>query len=724
MPNLQGLSKTARHLIAASAVAIGATCQAADEPPAPTDAVETIVVKSDKLAVENLIDRKVYSVASDVLSTFGSLSDILSVIPSVDVDPDGIVSLRGDAKVLILIDGKPSSQFAGASAGDALQSIPAQDIERIEIFTTPPAEFKADGAAGVINIVMRKNRKGGSTGSLQASEGNGGRYVLGANGSYNSGPLSTSVNAGYRQDYKERRVASTVVALDSAGSPALTSGNFISERIRREVPWVRTSAEYALSETQSISGSASWANRGGLRTYTQLNDSTTPDGGVASSTRRFSSGHDPEIDFDERVGFAQKLGIPGETLDLSLHRSTSHQDELYDYMNDSFAPPLPRSANNAEFLENSQITDFAMDYARPIAQSGTLKLGYAFELDGYSYSNVGNNVDPLSGVQTIDPSVTNQFSFQQRIHAVYGSYQTNLGDWTWLGGLRGELTDYEARQLTTEVSSSKSYFQIYPDLHVSRPLSDRSTVSFGASRRVVRPEPSSLNPYVDHEYTPNLNGGNFDLKPQYSQSYETGYAYQHAAEIYGVTGYYRLNRDSFTEVTQYLANGVTLTTPANLPQDKSAGMEFNANGRLLPQLSFSISGNLFYRQIDASALGISGLQSTAGLNAKTRLDFRPSEANIVQFTLTRTDKRLTPQGYIGAINIVNLGYKYQLTKALKATATVYDLFNGQRIHRFFSSPTFTEEYERQVLGRVFYAGLVYSFGLANKEKQPGLDDDQ
>jgi outer membrane receptor protein involved in Fe transport len=461
-----------------------------------------------------------------------------------------------------------------------------------------------------------------------------------------------------------------------------------------------------------------------LRTYTQLDDSTTADGGVVSSTRRFSSGHDPEIDFDERVGFAQKLGIPGETLDLSLHRSTSHQDEHYDYMNDSFAPPLPRSFNNVEFLENYQITDFAMDYARPVAKSGTLKLGYAFELDGYSYNNVGNNVDPLTGAKIIDPSVTNQFSFQQRIHAVYLSYQTNLGDWTWLGGLRGELADYEARQLTTDVSSNKSYFQIYPDLHVSRPLGDRSTVSFGASRRVVRPDASSLNPYVDPEYTPNLNGGNFDLKPQYSQSYETGYAYQHAAEIYGVTGYYRLNRDSFTDVTQYLANGVTLTTPANLPKDQSAGMEFNANGRLLPQLSYSISGNLFYRQIDASALGVSGLQSTAGLNAKARVDFRPSEANIVQFTLTRTDKRLTPQGYIGAINIVNLGYKYQLTRALKATATVYDLFNGQRIHRFFSSPTFTEEYERQVLGRVFYAGLVYSFGFANKEKQPGLDDDQ
>jgi outer membrane receptor for ferrienterochelin and colicin len=188
------------------AVAITAACpvaKAAAEPsptpPAPPE-VESIVVSAEKLPVETLIDRKVYSVTSDVQSTFGTLSDILNVIPSVDVDPDGIVSLRGDSNVLILIDGKPSTQFSGASAGDNLQSIPAKDIERIEILTTPPAQFKADGAAGVINIITRKKRTQGDAGSLQASRGSGGRYVLGADGSYSSGPLTVSATAGYRQD--------------------------------------------------------------------------------------------------------------------------------------------------------------------------------------------------------------------------------------------------------------------------------------------------------------------------------------------------------------------------------------------------------------------------------------------------------------------------------------------------------------------------------------------
>jgi outer membrane receptor protein involved in Fe transport len=708
-------------------LAVAFACSAAnaeDSPPAPpVGDVQGIVVTSKKLSVETLIDRKVYSVTEDAQSTFGTLSDILSVIPSVDVDPDGIVSLRGDSKVLILIDGKPSAQFAGSSAGDNLQSIPAEDIERIEILTTPPAQFKADGAAGVINIITRRKHPGGTAGTLQASGGSGGRYVMGANGSYNSGPLTASLTGGYRQDYRERRVESSVVAPDPTTAEIINSANNINERIRREVPNAKLTAEYAFNDRQSVSGSASWADRGGLRTYTQLDDSSAPDATLLSSTRRLSSGHDPETDLDERLAFAQKLGAAGETLDVSLHRSTSHQHEHYDYINDSFIPPLPTSFSNLSFQENHGTSEFDADYAKPLSKNGSLKFGYAFEQDDFSFANVGGSVDPVTGTQVIDPSLTNDFKFRQVIHAIYASHLTNAGAWTWLGGLRAEETHTDAQQLTNGITTTSSYFQVYPSLHAERSLSDHSTLSFGASRRVVRPDPSNLNPYVDYEYTPNLQAGNPGLKPQYTQSYEAGYGYQSGAQSYGATAYYRLNRDTVTDVSEYLGNGLTLTTKTNLPRDKSAGVEFTANGRIGPQLSYNISGNLFYSQIDATALGISGLQSTTGLNAKAKLDYRPTDANAAQITVTRTDKRLTPQGYIGAINIVNLGYRYQLSSTLRAVATVSDLFNGQRLHRFFSSPTFTEDYERKTLGRIFYVGLVYSFGFSNKEKQPGFDYD-
>jgi outer membrane receptor protein involved in Fe transport len=686
--------------------------------------VESIVVTGRKLNVETLIDRKVYSVATDVQATFGTVSDVLSAIPSVDVDPDGNVSLRGDSNVLILIDGKPSALFSGSAAGDNLQSISAKDIERIEVITTPPAQFKAEGTAGVINIVTRKEHPGGIAGSVQGSVGSGGRWVVGANTSYSAGPLTASVTAGFRQDYRERLLASDVRAQDPTTGQLLDSSSSLNERIRRQVPTVGLSADYLLNDRQSVSGSLAWTERGGLRTYTQLNESSTPSGVITSSSRRLSSGHDPETDYDGRLGFVQKLGRAGEELDLSLHRSTSHQKEHYDYTNDSFIPPASTYYNNLSFREDHEITELGADYALPFAKARSLKLGYAFEQDDYRFANAGNNLDPVTGAQIPDPNLTNDFKFRQQIHAGYANYQTSIGVWNWLAGFRAELTRTDAQQLADNVSNSESYFNVFPSLHVERSLPDSTTFSVGASRRVSRPDPRYLNPYVDHEYTPNLRAGNSDLQPQYTQSYEVGHGFEGPALAYQLTAYYRRNRDSVTDVTEYLGNGFSLTTKANLPRNDSAGLEATANGHIVQKLAYSLSANFFYSQIDATALGIPGLQSTTGVNAKLKLDYRPTSADSAQLIVTRTGKRLTPQGYISAVNIVNVGYKHQVKPDLTAIFTVSDVFNGQHYERFESTPTFMGDYLRIVRGRIVYLGLVYSFGSMKKEKPSNFEYDQ
>jgi outer membrane receptor for ferrienterochelin and colicin len=179
-----------------------------------------------------------------------------------------------------------------------------------------------------------------------------------------------------------------------------------------------------------------------------------------------------------------------------------------------------------------------------------------------------------------------------------------------------------------------------------------------------------------------------------------------------------------TDVTENLGNGLTLTTRTNLPRNDSAGLELTSNGHVVPKLAYSISANLFYSQIDATALGVSGLQSTTGVNAKLKLDYRPTAADNAQITITRTDKRLTPQGYVNAINIVNLGYRHQLKTDLTAIVTVSDVFNGQRFQRNAMTPAFTQEYSRFVRGRILYVGLVYAFGSSRKEKQPSFEYDQ
>jgi outer membrane receptor for ferrienterochelin and colicin len=718
------LSSLAVLVVPALALACAAV-RAEDLPsPAPAPSVESVVVTGRTLNVETLIDRKVYSVATDVQATFGTVSDVLSAIPSVDVDSDGNVSLRGDTNVLILVNGKPSALFSGSAAGENLQSIPAKDIERIEVITTPPAEFKSEGTAGVINIITRKKHPDGFAGSVQGSVGSGGRWVVGANSSYSAGPLTASATAGFRQDYRERLLESEVRAQDPTTGQLLDSSSSLNERIRRQVPMAGLSAEYALDERQSLSGSLAWTERGGFRTYTQLNENRTPAGVITSSSQRLSSGHDPETDYDGRLGYARKLGRAGEELVLSLHRSTSHQNEHYDYTNDSFIPPAATYYNNLSFSEDHEIAELGADYALPFSKSRTLKLGYAFEQDDYRFSNAGNSVDPVTGAQVPDPNITNDFKFRQQIQAGYATYQTSTGVWNWIAGLRADLTRTHAQQLTDNVSNADSYFSAFPTVHVERSLSDSTTLSFGASRRISRPDPSYLNPYVDHEYTPNLRAGNPDLQPQYTQSYEAGYGFEGPALACQMTAYYRRNRNSVTDVTEYLGNGFSLTTKANLPKNDSAGLEIIANGHIVPKLAYSLSGNLFYSQIDATALGVPGLQSTSGVNAKLKLDFRPTPADSAQLIATRTDKRLTPQGYISAINIVNAGYKRQVKPNLNAIITVSDVFSGQHYERFASTPTFTGEYLRTVRGRVFYFGLVYSFGSMKKDKPPNFEYDQ
>lgn len=717
--------KWARGMTLMVSVWVTSSGMAAENPPAPPDAtLDTIVVQGQKLNVETKIDRKIYSVPEDAQSTLGTLSDILSVIPSIDVDPDGLLSLRGDANVLVLIDGKPATRLQGSKAGDNLQSISAKDIERIEVLTTPPAQFKADGAAGVINIITKKHvARESATGALQGSVGDGGRSLAGASGTYGGKDYSASLSAGFRKDYRQRTVQSEVTGADPATGQVLTSRDSLSEHLRRDIPSIDFSGEYDPNDRQSVSASASWMRRGGLRTYTQLDDSALPSGAITSSTRRLSTGHDPENDYDATLQFSQKLEKPDEALSLSLHRSISHQHEHYDYVNDSFVPPAPTFYDNLAFTEDHGVTEADLDYALPLSKNQTLKLGYAFERDDYGFDNVGQNVDPVTGVGTINPILTNEFRFSQVIHAIYQSYQASVGAWTWLGGLRTEWTSADAVQIANDASTPSRYTQVYPSLHVDRTLTEQSTLSFGASRRVSRPDPSFLDPYVDHEYTPNLRAGNPELRPQYTQSFDVGYDYEGRGASYGLTGYYRRNKDSVTDVTEYLGGNLTLTTKANLPKNDSAGVEFTATGWLLPKLAYSLSGNAFYTQIDATALGEPGLRSTTGVNAKAKLDYHPAASDSAQILFTRTDKRLTPQGEISAINVVNLGYKRAFTAALSAVATVSDLFNGQRYQRYAVTPQFSQVYQRNMEGRVTFVGLTYSFGATKPEKSPTFNYD-
>ena len=202
-------------------------------PPAKPNAVPGLVVTAQRPKTQTLIDRQVYTVSGNLQATTGSAADVLNEVPSVDVDADGNVTLRGDPNVTILVDGKRSAQFTGPNAGLSLQQFPASQIDRVEVMTNPPAQYTAEGSAGVINIITKRNRNPGVSGIARASVGNDGRYLVRLDGAYNTGPLKLSLGAGYRRDIRERLTTSDRAETDPDTGLVTASHESIDEhRVR------------------------------------------------------------------------------------------------------------------------------------------------------------------------------------------------------------------------------------------------------------------------------------------------------------------------------------------------------------------------------------------------------------------------------------------------------------------------------------------------------------
>ncbi|MFI4935942.1 MAG: TonB-dependent receptor domain-containing protein [Caulobacterales bacterium] len=707
------------------ATAAGAQSRPASPASPGGPSVGDVVVNAQAPQAQTLIDRKVFTVSGDLQTISGSAADVLAKLPSVEVDADGNVSLRGDSHVTILVDGKPSAQFSGSSPGLGLLQFPASDIERIEILTTPPAQFKAEGAGGVINIITKRTVRPGVTGVARASVGEFGRYVLGVDGSYNVGRLKLSGGVALRQDIKERLTTSNRLETDPTSNQPVQSGERIDEHFHRLFPSVKLNLDYQLSDRQTIGASYSRRELSGARFFDQHDVSGPPGAAPASVSDRHSDGVEWNVDAGEGLHFDQRLWRPGETLTLAARRSETHERERYVYRN-TFTQPLADPTFDDLHLSLDLVkTEVSADYDLPLAKDRELKLGYDLEDDANAFDNRGDSIDPATGALTLDPNVTNDFRYRQQVSAAYADFQAPIGPWRLDGGLRLEATRVATLQITGDIAGGRHDFGAYPSLHLDRSLGDGGKITLAIARRVTRPDPEALNPFADHQDTHNLRAGNPNLLPQDTWSFEGGYVGVLRSLTYGASVYYRSDRNSVTDVVEPVGAGVVLITKMNLPRSRSAGLEFSLNGKLGERLTYDLSGNLFYSQIDASALGSPGLASTTGLNVKASLDWRPTSADTLQLSFTRSDKRLTPQGYVKALNLVNLGYRRQVRPDLAVVATISDLFDGQKVERLALTTQLRDDYLRFQYGRIAYVGLVYTFGGHAKAKPAsGFDYDQ
>lgn len=696
-----------RLVIALPWIAAASSACAQQTAPPPAAAPE-ITVSGQHSTVTTTIDRKSYSLQGNVQATTGSAVDVMRSLPGITVDEDGNPSLRGDANVQILVDGRPDPQFNSANRGVALQQLGADGIERIEVLTNPPANFKPDGSAGIINIITKKASKR-RTASATASIGSDGRFNLATTGSTRLGDLAVRGGLTLRHDIRNRFGTDTRSISDAqTGFLSSTNVQDTFTHNNRLSKIATLGLDYDLAKADRLSAEGTYYQRSETTAFAEhdaLTDLTSATDGTEDRTQ---SGHAHESNLTTQIKYHHDLGESDEGLTLLAQRSQALETEYFSYQ-DRYTGTLAGPAFEDQRWHSDEVTqELNLDLILPMPAKAKLTLGYDLEHDADGYDNFGSNRADATAPAIIDTNFTNLFRYNLTIHALYGSYEREFGHITALAGARFEQVLSNSDQVTTAQTGRITYFKVYPNLHLTDAVSEHGTISFSYGRRVIRPDPEDLNPYPVQQDAFTYREGNPALLPENIQSFEAGWSFDRGGLSRSATLYLRESSNRVTNVTVPISPTVVAITKQNLGHSTSGGIELAASGRLLKALDYSLSGNVFYNTIDAANLGYAGQRGTVSYEAKIALNWHRGKIDTIQLNLGTTGRRLVPQGYRPASFGADLGARHQLRKNLALTATLSDVFATRDDGMTVTSPGLVDVSRRHQTGRILFLGLTWT----------------
>jgi outer membrane receptor protein involved in Fe transport len=675
----------------------------------PETAVADVAVTAGRQAVTTSIDRKSYSVARDLQSTSGSVADVLRNLPSVDVDVDGNVSLRGQS-VEILIDGKPSAMFKGQLRNTTLQQLPANTLETIEVMTNPSAEFRPDGSGGIINLVTKKPVKIGKTGSVQGAIGSYGRGQVGATGAVNKGKATWTANLGARVIPQRQTMQGQETRLNPVSGLRTDSVSASAQEVEVRNANATVALDYELSARDRVNLSATLVEGDGELAHA-VNTGVRRDGAgtvIEDLTLRPSG----DVDFNTtqlsalwRHTFAE----PGRLLTVNGRYSEAGSKSGIRLPFDYAAGPADRDELRLQDLETSEL-DLSVNYTLPLPGSAVFKAGYEFQRAGVVYDTFSSSTDPVTGVTTPQPNITNVFATAQNNHQAFVTYQRPFGKLSVLGGLRLEEAGLDYDQRTTAIVGEDSYFEVHPSLHLQYAATDTQKLTLSYSHRIQRPDYSQLNPFVAYYDDYNASSGNPLLRPTETHSFEAGWQWVAPKATLGATAFYRQNYNTIGPVSRYLTPTVLLQTFENQGTSTSAGVDLSATGRLWTKVNYNLGATVFRNEIERSSLAGGGTKSAVSYTAKGNVDYRATDKDLLQVRLNYSGKALNSQGYRKPFGSVDLGYQRKIRPDLIITATANDIFESVKFTTVTDTPSLQAVSTSFPIGRTFSLGISKQFG--------------
>lgn len=572
--------------------------------------LDEVTIVAERTTVEIKLDKKIYNVGKDLTVRGGTVSDVLDNVPSVSVDVEGTVSLRGNDDVRILINGKPSG-LVGLNSTDALRQLPAESIERVEVITSPSARYDAEGSAGILNIILRRSKLEGFNGAVTVNGGHPLQAGISGNINYRTGDVNIFNTTSY--DYREspgNGINQTEYFNGDDPSTFLTEDRDF-DRIRKGYS-TNTGIEWYVNETSSVTASLVYRDSDNESNTLNLTQEFDANNTLLNTTIR----KDPELEDDKTIQYA--LSYNKQFNGNSQHKLTF--DFQYEDSRELEQSMINQNGFDVEFVETDENQDRILlqaDYVQPIKETGQFELGYRGEFfDLFTDYLVESSFDNGDTFQ-VNTNLSNALNFKQYVNAFYTQYGNKIGEkFSYLLGLRYEGTRITIDQVTSGNFDKKEYHQLFPTVNLAFELSEDENITLGYNRRIRRPRSRFINPFPSRSSATNLFQGNPDIDPSTSNAFDIGYFKKFGKLSLTSSIYFQRAKDAFNFVALETDNfyifetnqtvnindpnfdqlnenfdlvPVIRRTPINLATNDRFGLEFTLTYR--PTKKWNLNGN-------------------------------------------------------------------------------------------------------------------------------------
>ncbi len=684
-----------------------------------TELLDEVEIVAEKPQMIFDIDKRIFNADHDLTSLGGSASDLLSNIPSIEVDSEGTVSLRGDEGVTIWINGKDSG-LTSDNQSQILEQLPAETIDRVEVITNPSSKYSSEGSAGIINIILKKNINIGYYGGVQARATTAGMYNASGNINYSKGKWDMFLNVGYRHHNGKS---------EGYDNRTMNDGTYLNQtsegKRKGDNMFTRLGVTFhpTFKDDISLNGFGMFGGGSNNRTINYL--SNMP--GTYQSAVRKTLGNDDmnggNISMDYMHRFSEK-----SYLSASASYNVWGMDGSTDYLQDSqYADRTESSVQKQSSHMNNNGWEFTADYSNQITENHKIETGYKGELRS-EHSPIETMSGTSYGNLVPQNNLYNDFRYDSDIHALYVSYSGKINNFGIQAGLRGEytLTDAVTKYKNTDGeimfdTYKTDYLDLFPSLFLSYSLPNNNEIQVNYTRRLRRPRGHMLNSFRNITDSTNISYGNPSLSPQYSNVFEVNYIKTWGLHTLTASAYYRGADNVFERITYMDENEIMNTTWFNVTESKSIGVELVAKNKLFNNiLDLTTTVNLYYFKLDGFEFYDSrtgNLLATGDSEENFSWDARmianvklPYDINL-QVTGRYRSKRTVAQGYRKPSYSLDAGLRKSfLDNRLSVAVNARDLLDSRKRQSITIGDDFRQESSNSFIGRNIGITISYSFG--------------